>query len=174
MDTNEKNKKPSVTKLLVYFFIDAFLLIAFILLNNMHSTGKNLHETLGAVLGAIILVHFFVHWKRIVGYFKRIFKKHEFLLIGRLIINIALFACLSAIIITGLMMSRSLLPSLGIQLGRAGREIEMYHKMITHYTIYILALHLVFQWKWYFLLIKHTIIDPIANLFQKKRSNEIA
>ena len=174
MDDKENTKNSTVRKMIIHLLIDAFLLVSFILLNNLRSTGKSLHEILGVAIGVSILVHLVLHWKMIVGYFKKIFKKPEFMPILRLVINIALCASLFAIIITGLLMSHTLLPSLGIQVGRAGREIEMLHKQVTHYTIYILGLHLFLQWKKYAAVIKRLIIKPIASLFAKRQSKEIA
>lgn len=174
MDNKENTKKTATRKMIIHLLVDAFLLVSFILLNNMRSTGKSLHEILGVAIGVSILIHLILHWKMIAGYFKKIFKKPDFMPILRLVVNVALCACLFAIIITGLMMSHTLLPSLGIQVGRAGREIEMIHKQVTHFTIYILGLHLLLQWKWYICVIKRLIIKPIASLFGKKQSKEIA
>ncbi len=174
MDNKENTKKSTAGKLIIHLLIDAFLLVSFILLNNMRSTGKSLHEILGVAIGVSILVHLILHWKMIVGYFKKTFKKPEFISILRLVVNIALCASLFVIIITGLLMSHTLLPSLGIQVRHAGREIEMVHKQITHYAIYILGLHLLLQWKWYAVVVKRLIINPIASLFGKKQSKEIA
>ena len=174
MDNKENTIKTEIGKMIIHLLIDAFLLVSFILLNNMRSTGKSLHEILGVAIGISILVHLVLHWKMIIGYFKKIFKKPEFMPILRLVVNIALCASLFAIIITGLLMSHTLLPSLGIQVGRAGREIEMLHKQITQYTIDILGLHLFLQWKWYAAVIKRLIINPIASLFAKKQSKEIS
>ncbi|NMC28815.1 MAG: DUF4405 domain-containing protein [Pelolinea sp.] len=174
MEKTENVKTQSIGKILTHLVLDVGLLVSFILLNHMRSTGKSLHEILGTAIGAMILIHLILHWKMILGYFKRIFKSHQYLPILRLIVNSVLLVCLFAIIITGLMMSRSLLPSLGIQVGRAGREIEMLHKMITRYTIYVLGLHLILQWRWYLLVIKRLFINPVASLMGKRQNKEIA
>lgn len=174
MENKEPAQKQSLRKILIQLLINAFLLISFLLLNTIRSTGKSLHEILGFAIGVFILIHLILHWKIALGYFKRISTKHEFLPILRLMVDIVLCASLFAIIVTGLMLSHSPLPSLGIQLGRAGGEIETYRKLITHYTIYILALRILLQWKWYPTVIKRLIVNPLAALCGKQRSNEIA
>lgn len=174
MENKENTPQTSTGKIWLYLLMDAFLLISFVLLNDMRSTSKTLHEGLGVAIGVSILIHLVLHWKMIVGYFKKIFKKPAFMPILRLVVNLALLVSLFAIIITGLMMANNILPSLGIRLGRADFAVKMYHEQITRVTIYILGLHLLLQWKWYLTVIKRLIIHPLANLFGKKQLKETA
>jgi hypothetical protein len=145
------NKKNQLLLLL-----DAFLLVSFWLLNQVHLTGIVIHEWFGVALGLVLLLHVGLHWRWIVSVFRKFFHVKNWLQAVKLVLDCVGFIAFFTIIISGILMSRSFLPALGLS-GTHSRSLKMLHMAATNATIAMLALHLLLNVKW--------VLRTIGSLF---------
>jgi hypothetical protein len=153
------------TKLLV----DTGAFIGFLIAMDPHSTGIAIHEWLTlAGIGAII-VHLLLNWNWIIEITRRFLRR----VAGRsrlsYILNIALFIDMTLIMFTGIMISESALPSLGITLPQSFIWRSL-HSTTADLFIPILGLHLALHWSWLVGTIKRYVTQPVGGLFFTKRA----
>ena len=131
----------------VNLFLDMALALAFVAELEYHFVGLRNHELIGVGLGAALLIHVILHWQWIVGLTKTFF--HNLLHGSRLnyVLNFALFADLAVVIITGILISRTLGLSLGIE-GQAGHTWEQVHKLAADLSLLLVGMHVAVHWKW--------------------------
>ncbi len=145
MDTGRKIIRKNQWLLL----LDAFLLGGFWLLNQVHLTGIVIHEWFGVALGMTLLLHVGLHWRWIVNVFRKFFHVKNWLQAVKLVLDCVGLVAFFTIIISGILMSRSFLPALGLS-GMHSRSLKMLHVAATNATIAMLVLHLLLNVKWIF------------------------
>jgi hypothetical protein len=142
-----KSGKEIMMKSKKFFIIDAAILLGFLAAEQPHMTGISIHEWLSVALAGTLIVHLLLHWKWIVGvaatFFKKLWNKSrlQFILDGLLLVDFG------AIMTSGLMMSRSFLPALGIQVANS-QSARMLHSFSASAAILLVVVHVVLNWKW--------------------------
>ncbi|MCL4251654.1 MAG: DUF4405 domain-containing protein [Anaerolineae bacterium] len=131
----------------INLYLDALLVIAFIVDLEVRFTGVHIHELLGVFLGAVILIHLILHWRWIVSITRTFLRKplHE----SRLsyLLNIALFADMLILIVTGILIARTLgLNLTAVQ--QYSRMFERLHRITADLSLLIVAFHVALHWKW--------------------------
>lgn len=129
-------------------FLDLALCIAFVVEMEEHFTGLRNHELLGLAFGAAILIHVALHWDWVLSITKRFFNKvfHESRL--NYALNLALLIDMIVIVVTGIMISRTL----GLQLA-VSEAIQPLHLLASHLSLVLIGLHVALHWKW---IVTHT------------------
>jgi hypothetical protein len=163
-----KNRNQTKTKLV----IDITIFIGFLIAMDPHSTGLAIHEWLATALIAALVVHLLLSWDWVTQI------THRFL--GRLnnqsrlnyILNWILFIDGTVIMLSGFMISESLLPFLGIQLPRnfAWRSL---HELSTNLFLILLGLHTALHWNWVVDAFKRYIFQPIRKLVSTHSRKDI-
>ncbi len=121
--------------------------ITFVLLMNPRVLdGLPFHEIAGSVIGVAILMHIGLNYRWVVNTTKKIFdpklpKKTRF----SFLLNILLIISMAAVIITGILISRVVFPSLAIQ---GGRSIRGIHGLSADATLAFVGLHVGVHWQW--------------------------
>lgn len=121
--------------------------ITFVLLMNPRVLdGLPFHEIAGSVIGVAILIHIGLNYRWVLNTTKKIFdlklpKKTRF----SFLLNILLFISMTAVIITGILISRVVFPSRAIQGGHAIRGI---HGLSADATLAFVGLHVGVHWQW--------------------------
>lgn len=131
-------------------FLDIGLAAAFAVAMEEHFTGLQIHEWLGLFFGAIILVHIVLHWNWIVSITRQFFRKlfHESRL--NYVLNVALFVDMVAVVVTGILISRTL----GLSVDRTlNGTMEPLHRMTSYLVLILIAAHVALHWKW---IVTHT------------------
>ena len=126
-------------------FLDIGLALSFAVAMEEHFTGLQIHEWLGLFFGAVILVHIILHWSWIVALTRTFFRKlfHESRL--NYVLNVALFVDMVAVVVTGILISRTL----GLSIGRDLTEgTEPLHRMTSYLVLILIGLHVALHWKW--------------------------
>ncbi|MCA9908272.1 MAG: DUF4405 domain-containing protein [Anaerolineae bacterium] len=131
----------------INLYLDALLVIAFIVDLEYHFTGLRIHELLGVFLGAVIIIHLILHWRWIVSITRTFLRKllHESRL--NYVLNVALFADMLILIVSGILISRTL----GLNLAAVqqySRTLEQLHRMTADLSLLIVAFHVALHWKW--------------------------
>lgn len=137
--------KKNYTKIV----LDLMMAITFVLLMNPRVLdGLPFHEIAGIVIGVAILVHIGLNYSWVVNTTKKIFdsrlpKKTRF----SYLLNILLLISMATVIITGILISRVVLPNLAIQ-GQGGHSLRGIHDLSANTTLALVGLHIGVHWQW--------------------------
>ncbi len=135
--------KKNYTKII----LDLMMAITFVLLMNPRVlNGLPFHEIAGLIIGVAILVHIGLNFSWVINTTKKIFdsklpKKTRF---GYLL-NVLLLISMATVIISGILISRVVLPSLAIQ---GNHSIRGIHSFFADTTLALVGLHVGLHWQW--------------------------
>jgi hypothetical protein len=135
--------KQNVTKLL----LDLGAFIALLISSAPHFTGDTIHEWLGVALSGAIVVHLLLNWNWIVGITSRLFSKVAKGQRFNYFLNWALFASGIMIVLSGLIISKTVVPFFGITLTENMSWKEL-HELSTNITMILMGLHVAVHWTW--------------------------
>lgn len=141
--------------------VDIAIFIAFLIAMAPRFSGVPVHEWLGIAFGAAIVTHLLLHWQWLVEVTKRFFSKAAPSARVNYVLNALLFIDVTLIIFSGLMISRSALPALGITatLGGSWRGI---HETTANLFLLLVGLHVALHWQWIANMFKRFVIAPIT------------
>ena len=107
-----KTKKMSLTK--KKLLVDIAVFIVFAIVSAPQSTGIAIHEWLSIIFIAPIITHLLLNWNWIVKVTTRMFKKLPGETRFNYIWDFALFIMMVLVMVSGILVSESALPTLGI------------------------------------------------------------
>lgn len=153
--------------------LDITILAAFLVVSDPALTGETIHEWFALAFGAAIVTHLLFHWNWLVTVTKQYFKKlfHQSRL--NYVVNALFFIAVTSTILSGLMISKSVLAALGIQLG-ASQGWRAVHNLSADAALIMLGIHFALHGKWVLTHLKRYIANPIANLFQRGNNPTLA
>jgi cytochrome b len=151
--------------------IDSIIFLAFLLAMEPRITGEQIHEWLGAAFFLTLLVHLILHWKWVVNTVGKFFKKMALSSRINLIIDFLIFIAFITLNVSGLMISKTLLSSLGISLAHGG-SWKQIHSLAADVTVYLLAIHIALHWKWVSSAFNLHILKPSMRLFERPEKLE--
>ncbi len=127
--------------------LDTVLGLAFFVAANPPVVGLAVHEWFGLAFGAAIVAHLVLHWEWMVATTSGLFAGGGS---GRRLnyaVDAFLFVALTAAVLSGVMISKFVLTSLGLssQPTRAWREI---HSLAANASIAAMGVHLGLHWNW--------------------------
>ncbi|MBX3064819.1 MAG: DUF4405 domain-containing protein [Anaerolineae bacterium] len=143
--TQVEQSKPRININRVNLYLDIALVIAFAVEMEEHFTGLHNHELLGLAFGTALLIHIVLHWSWIVSVTKSFFAHlfHESRL--NYVLNLALLIDMGVVVITGIIISRTLGLNLG---GSDNGVIQPLHLLASHLSLILIGLHVALHWKW--------------------------
>jgi hypothetical protein len=151
--------------------LDSIIFLAFLVAFEPHITGTQIHEWLGAAFFLTLLAHLILHWKWVVNTLSKFFKKMTWS--NRINFGVDFFVFLAFIVLnlSGLMISKFLLQSLGINV-TGGGSWKQIHSLSADVTLYLVALHFALHWNWLVAAVKNHVIRPASGLFMGSRKLE--
>lgn len=151
--------------------VDIVILLAFLVSSDPNLTGITVHEWLSLGLFVTLIVHILLHWNwivRVAGtYFKRLLQTSRL----KFAVDVLLFAAFIAVTFSGLLISRSILPMLRIELPEdfSWRSI---HSLSADAVVLMVGVHLALNWRWWAALAKNYILIPLqTRLARPPKSN---
>lgn len=168
-ETQTKSKNQTKTKLV----IDIAIFIAFLIAMDPRSSGIAVHEWLAVSALAAIVVHLLLSWDWIVQTSRRIIGKANNQTRINYILNWAMFIDVTMLMLSGLVISKVVMPSLGINLpqGFAWRSL---HDLSANVFLLLLGLHTALHWNWVADTFKRYIFQPLGRLFSTNSRKDIA
>jgi len=153
-----------VNNIRVNLILDIMLFLVFLTIYEPRATGVTIHEWLGAAFVTILVTHVVLHWQWAVNITKRFFKK-----IGtepriNYILNAAIFITFTTILFSGLMMSRVLLPIIGVK-GSINPFWKFLHSASTDIILLLVAIHIGLHWNWIVNALKRHIVTPVGKQY---------
>jgi hypothetical protein len=128
------------------FWLDACILVGFIFAYCFGFTGDFVHEWLGLALGLVFVIHLTLHWDWVLRTTRKLLRPRGQ---DKLIyaVNLALLFAMTLCIASGIMISRSALPELGIFLA-ANLFWNRLHILTAEITLYLIPVHVALRWRW--------------------------
>ena len=145
--------------------IDLIAFIAFLISMDPRSSGIPVHEWLTIAVTGVIIFHLLLNWSWIVDVTKHLFIKSTNGSRLNYVLNWLLFIDGVLIMLSGIMISQSVMPFFGITVPEnfAWREL---HDMSANLFLIILGIHLALHWNW--------IIVTTKRLLTRKGSRSIS
>lgn len=152
--------------------VDTTIFAAFLAMTNPHLTGNTIHEWLGVSFAAAIITHLLLHWDWIVKVGKEFFKKlwHQSRL--NFVVNTLFFIVMTGTMFSGLMISKSVMSTIGIQLN-ASHSWKSIHELMSNASIILLGVHAALHWKWIVTHVGRYVLNPIGGLFQRRATSPV-
>jgi len=153
--------------------LDILIFIAFLIAMEPRSSGITIHEWLATSLIAVLVVHLLLSWDWITSLTRRFIGKLNSQSRINYVLNWFLFIDGSIIMLSGFMISESLMPYLGIQLPRnfAWRGL---HEFSTNLFILLLGIHTALHWNWVVDNFKRYVFQPVLRLFSSNPNKDVA
>lgn len=151
--------------------LDLSMFAAFLAIANPHLTGNTIHEWLGIAMAGTVITHLLLNWEWIINVGKEFFKKfwHQSRL--NFVVNTLFFIAMTGSLFTGLLISKSVMTTLGIQLD-VSRGWKSIHTLMSDASVVLLGIHFALHLKWITTNIGRYIVNPIRGLFQRRVVHE--
>ncbi len=135
--------KQNRTKLL----LDISAFVALLVVMDPRTSGIAIHEWLAIALGGAVVVHLLLNWNWIVELSKRLFTKGLNGARTNYILNWLLFIDGILIMLSGIMISETVVPALGLTLPMnfAWRGL---HDLSANISMILMGLHITLHWNW--------------------------
>jgi hypothetical membrane protein len=163
--TNGQIQSNNQTK--AKWLLDIAIFIGFLIAMDPRSTGIAVHEwfTLAALL--TVLIHLLLNWDWIVQVTRRFIGKVSGRARVNYILNWLLFIDGILLMLSGILISQSVVPTLGFSLpeGFAWRNL---HNLSANFGLILLGLHTALHWPWIVNAFKKYIAQPIGRMFTKR------
>lgn len=144
-------------------FLDLTLLTVFLVTMSPSLTGIPWHEWLAIGLSAAVIIHLLLHWEWIThvgaSFFKKVFHRSRL----KFIVDALLFVAFTLAMSSGLLISRSVLPTLGLHIAR-NTIWRGLHNLTANLTLFLVSLHFALNWDWVTGMIRRYVLRPLLNL----------
>ncbi len=157
-----KQEKKQLSQTKVNLIVDSLIFAGFLLAGTPHFTGQTIHEWLGLACAATLIVHLLLHWQWLVAVTQRFFSKAPRQARINYILNVLFFIDVTLIIFTGLMISKVVLPTLGLSLGSGG-DWKGLHDLAANLALVLIGLHVALHWQWIVKAIKRYVVEPLLS-----------
>jgi hypothetical protein len=167
----QRNKNHSgviIMSFLKNLLIDLAALTAFLIVFEPHMTGETIHEWLAVAPAGVLVVHILLHWKWVVQVTKRFVQQLRTSVRLNYIINALTFLAYVAVMLSGIMISKSVLPTLGLQIAH-DQAWRMLHNLSANAALAMTALHFALHWKWVLHSTRQLVTAPFKPLFVRKQ-----
>ncbi len=139
--------------------VDIVIFLIFLVVEAPKFSGLPAHEWLGIAIGAGVLTHVLLHWSWVIEISQRFFGKAQTIARVNYVLNLLLFLTITTIIFTGLMISETVLPLLGITVAQNGLWRGL-HTGAADLFILLVALHVALHWQWFVNLLRRSRGTP--------------
>lgn len=153
----QRTKKLNPNK--VNLTVDITIFVAFLVAMAPRFSGLAVHEWLSIAFGAAIFVHLLLHWQWLVEITKRFFRSTTWTARINYVLNSLLFIVMTVVMLSGILISEIVLPSLGIEIGDnfAWRRI---HGVSADWSVFLIGAHVALHWQWIWNALKRYGVAP--------------
>ncbi|GAA5534192.1 DUF4405 domain-containing protein [Deinococcus aluminii] len=141
-------RKRKFNTTVVNLVLDTCTFTAFILAMQPHGTGIPIHEWGSVALAFALIAHLVLHWEWITGVTRKLLGKLPGETRFNALLNLLFYIDMTLIILSGLLISRSVLPALGLHVDEHAGPWRRLHTLSADAGIIILALHVAVHRKW--------------------------
>ncbi|CAN5537473.1 DUF4405 domain-containing protein [soil metagenome] len=157
-----QQKKQQLSSTKVNLLVDSGIFIAFLVVTAPYFTGMAVPEWLGLAFGAGIITHLLLHWQWLVATTQRLFSQAPRQARINYALNLLLFIDITLVVFTGVMISESALPALGINFAPGGLW-RMVHTTAANLSLGLIGLHVALHWQWIVNAVRNYIVKLIGS-----------
>jgi hypothetical protein len=149
VETRE-SAKPAQWRLTITFWLDVTLLVSVCALQAVSFTGLVLHEWLGLALVGMVFAHLLLAWSWIASQSRRLFAVQSARARINYLLNLSLFAGVTAVIFSGILISQKAIPTLTGT--KAAPDMDWrwdtLHRQFSQAVVILSGFHLAINWDW--------------------------
>ena len=114
-------------------------------------TGMVLHEWLGLAIVGMIIAHVLLSWAWVAAKTRQLFKAQPARARVNYLLNLGLFACMTAVVFSGILISQDAIPALT---GNPAADLttqfgwDLIHRRFSDWVLILAGLHLAINWEW--------------------------
>ena len=153
--------------------LDVAIFLAFLIAMDPHSSGIAVHEWLATAALAAIVVHLLLSWDWIIQTTRRFIGATNWQTRVNYILNWALFFDVTILMLSGFMISESVIPALGLTLPGTFTWRPL-HDLTANLFLVLLGLHTALHWSWIVNAFKRYVFQPIGRLFSSSPRKDVA
>ena len=150
--------------------IDAIIFFAFLIAMVPNLTGEPIHEWLSLALLATVVVHLLLHWDWIINVGAKFFKQLWHLSRLKFFVDIFVFLAFITVCLSGILISKTVLPTLGINACQVGMTWRSLHSLSADASLFLIGIHFALNWEWVACNLKKYVFSPIGSLFRRKQT----
>jgi cytochrome b len=139
------------SRLRVVFWLDVSLLLSVCALETVPFTGLVIHEWLGLAVAAMVVAHLLLSWTWIASTTGRLMAARAGRTRVNYFLNLTLFACMTAVIFSGVLISQEAIPALTMRkAGEMDADLRwtFVHDRLSDVVLILAGLHLAINWTW--------------------------
>ena len=142
--------KAAAWRLKVTFWLDVTMLVSLCALQTVPLTGLVLHEWLGLAMVAMVVAHLLFAWSWIASQSRRFFTMRSIRARINYLLNLSLFAAVTAVIFSGILISQKAIPTLtGMKAAPAmDWGWDTLHNRFSAFVLMLVGFHLAINWEW--------------------------
>ena len=148
--TTGESAKLAQWRLKITFWLDVTLLVSICALQTVRFTGLILHEWLGLAVVGMVLAHLLLAWSWIVSQSRRFFTLQSISARINYLLNLSLFAAVTAAIYSGILISQKAIPTL--TRSKAAPDMawrwDTLHHQFSQIVVMLVGFHLAINWEW--------------------------
>jgi hypothetical protein len=149
VETRE-SAKPAQWRLKITFWLDVTLLLSVCALQSVAFTGLVLHEWLGLAMVGMAFAHLLFSWSWIASLSRRLFAVQSARARINYLLNLSLFAAVTAVIFSGILISQKAIPTLTGT--KAAPDMDWrwdtLHNQFSQAVVMLSGFHLAINWDW--------------------------
>jgi hypothetical protein len=145
-----ESAKPAQWRLKTTFWLDVTLLLSVCALQTVRFTGLVLHEWLGLAMVGMVFAHLLFAWSWIASISRRMFAVQSVRARINYLLNLSLFAAVTAVIFSGILISQKAIPAL---IGtKAAPDMDWrwdsLHSDFSQFVVLLSGFHLAMNLDW--------------------------
>ena len=145
-----ESARPAQWKLQATFWLDVTLLVSVCALETVPFTGLVIHEWLGLAVIGMVLAHLLLSWSWIAAHSRRWFSAQSARARVNYLLNLSLFAAMTALIFSGILISQKAIPALTGTKAAPDMDFrwDAIHDRFSNFVLILAGLHLTINWDW--------------------------
>ena len=163
--TNGQTQSSNTNK--IKWILDVLIFLGFLIAMEPGGTGLPIHEWFTLAELATTIIHLLLNWDWLAQTTRRLLGKISGRTRTNYILNWLLFIDGILLMLSGILISRAVVPALGIQLPEAFAWRRL-HDMSANFGLLLLGLHTALHWSWIVNAFNAYLVQPIARIIFKK------
>lgn len=164
--THDQPSKAQSSATAIKWILDITIFIGFLIAMEPGSSGLAIHEWLTLSAFATILIHLLLNWSWIAQVTRRFWSSTSLRVRVNYLLNWLMFANGILLMLSGLMISEHVMPTLGMTLPRTFGWRSL-HDLSANLELLLLGFHTALHWGWVVTTFRKLVLQPIAHLFRK-------
>ena len=161
----------SAWRLRITFWLDGALLVSVCVLQTVSFTGLLLHEWLGLATVGMVLAHLLFAWGWIATQSRRVVAGQSARDRINYLLNLSLFAGVTAVIFSGVLISQNAIPMLTGTKAAPGMDWrwDVLHNRFSEAVVLLSGFHLAINWEWVLAAGQRLLFPSFENIRERLR-----